>query len=101
MKHFFKVYVIAALLVSIARIHYFRNRFTFGQSRQVTIDEMIELLKEEDKQRKLRIKEEKERNIYKHYLANRVRSSIVRDFLTMKYLKPVEFRSNIQYSGLK
>ena len=102
MKHFFKVFLIAALLVSIeiqshlARLHYFKNRFTFGQSRQVSIDEFIESLKLEDRQRKLRDKEEKERRIYKHYLANRIKSSIVRDFLTMRYLKPVDFRSNVR-----
>ena len=90
------MYVIVALLVSIEIHSYFRNRFTFGQSRQVSIDEMIELLKEEVRQRKLRVKEEKKRNIYRHFLANRIRSSIVRDFLTMRYLKPVDFRSNVR-----
>ena len=69
-----------------ARQFYFINRYNYGQPRQMTIDEMIEFLKEEDKQRKLRVKEEKERRIYKHYLANRIKSSIVRDFLTMRYL---------------
>ncbi len=68
------------------RQFYFINRYTYGQPRKMTIDEMIELLKEVDRKRKLRVREEKERNVYNYYLANRVRSSILRDFLTIRYL---------------
>ena len=88
MKHILLVFLILIITFQMnsARQFYFINRYNYGQPRQMTIDEMIEFLKEEDKQRKLRVKEEKERRIYKHYLANRIKSSIVRDFLTMRYL---------------
>jgi hypothetical protein len=61
-------------------------RFNVGPFRPITVDEVIRFLNELDKKTKLRIKEENETKIYKKFLANRIKSSIVRDFLTMRYL---------------
>ncbi len=38
-----------------------------------------------EKLRLIKIREEKEAEIYRKYLANRVQSSVSRDFLTMRY----------------
>ena len=50
---------------------------------------IVKMLKREaeinEKLRLGRIREEKEAEIYRKYLANRVQSSVSRDFLTMRY----------------
>ena len=89
MKHCLKVsYFFTLLLLSesyLLRESYFMNRFNIESYEPMSIEETIEWLKEAEKEKKMKIKEENEDKIYRQYLANRIQSSIVRDFLTMRY----------------
>ena len=44
-----------------------------------------ELLKEEEYKKQARLKQDKEEQVYRKYLASRIQSSIARDFLTMRF----------------
>ena len=47
--------------------------------------EMIALFEQRVKESRLRQKEEKAKEIFRNKLASRIRSSIIRDFLTLRY----------------
>ena len=52
-----------AFSLSFKREKYFLNRFKFGPYQTISPKEVIQLLKEEERKRNLRIKEEKEKKI--------------------------------------
>ena len=89
MSHSLKIYFIILLVVlrkSKSNESHVVFRFNnFGHTRSVSIDEAIKIFLKKKLEYELRIKEEYERKIYKNYLANRIQSSILRDFLTMRY----------------
>ena len=89
MSHSLKIYFIILLVVlrqSKSNESHVVFRFNyFGHTRSVSIDEAIKIFLEKKLEYELRIKEEYERKIYNNYLANRIQSSILRDFLTMRY----------------
>ena len=68
----------------------FDMKLNYGtRSNIISKDEHIRLLRilkqEEEKEIQARLKQEKEDEVYRKYLASRIRSSISRDFLTMRF----------------
>jgi len=68
------------------------NKFNFANIRGqkdyqlMTEPEFIELLKQFNIKKQMRLKQEKENKIYRENLASRIKSSVLRDFHTFRYL---------------
>jgi hypothetical protein len=50
-----------------------------------SMKEVLELRKKLLQQKQQKLKQENENNIYRQFLASRIKSSIIRDFLIMRY----------------
>ena len=63
--------------------------FAFANDKRTTPvlrqQEAFRIFKDMQKEKEMKIKKEKEDRIYRKYLASSIRSSIARDFLTMRY----------------
>jgi hypothetical protein len=69
----------------------FFDRYTFYQSQRVPINStellrMIDLAREKARiNNEMRLEEERREKIFRDYLASRIQSSFIRDFLTQRY----------------
>lgn len=60
-----------------------RNRFNLSGGKRE--EETIALIKQWRNEMKEKIENERREKIYRHYLANRVQGSILKDFITLRY----------------
>jgi hypothetical protein len=71
------------------------NKFNFGEIRDPKMvhamreREIFAFVRQLEKENQKRLKQEKEIKIYRENLASRVKSSIIKDFLTTRYLNNI------------
>ena len=87
MKTYFCILVLLITSHCVASISYnslLSQRFNFN-IKTISNEEIFELFKTNEYEKRLRLKQEKENKIYRQHLASRIKGSILRDFLTMRY----------------
>jgi len=101
MKTYFCILVLLIASHCVTSISYnslLSQRFNF-KFKAISNEEIFELIKTNEYEKRLRLKQEKESKIYSQHLASRIRGSILRDFLTMRYSnwKKKRYRGCLQF----